>query len=295
MSDSIIYKLRDYIAGLATGLTQILIGHPFDTIKVRQQSSVKNLTIKQVLFDLLKNEGTLAIYNGVASPLICTSFLISIQFGVFQNSLKALQDIQNRKELPIYQIALCGSISGAACSPIMAPMENIRIKMQVNRNPYQYTNTLDCFKRTFQQYGIRGIYKGFNSTLIRELPGECIYFLIYEMQMRKLRQSLQQQPLLLQYSPLLAGAVSGLIFWISVFPIDTLKSRIQSDDMQNPLFKNFLDCFKKTVNKEGFGALFKGINVCIIRSLPANGFGFLAFEETKKLIEISYSQAIKIH
>ena len=69
---------------------------------------------------------------------------------------------------------MSGAISGVACSPIMSPMENIRIKMQVDKSGL-YKNTFDCAKQIYKQYGIKGIYKGLNSTLYREVPGEGNY------------------------------------------------------------------------------------------------------------------------
>lgn len=44
--------------------------------------------------------------------------------------------------------------------------------------------------------------------------------------MRKLRDYLQNNKTALTYAPLLAGGVSGLVFWMAVYPIDTLKSRL---------------------------------------------------------------------
>ncbi len=65
--------------------------------------------------------------------------------------------------------------------------------------------------------------------------------------------------------------------------------------MEKPRFKNIYDCFKKTVHSEGVVGLFKGINVCMIRSVPTNGFGFLAFEEVRKFIEFHYEKYPGFH
>lgn len=44
-------------------------------------------------------------------------------------------------------------------------------------------------------------------------------------------------------SALTAGALTGYILWAITFPIDTMKTRIQSDSLKEPYFKNMFHCF----------------------------------------------------
>lgn len=84
---------------------------------------------------------------------------------------------------------------------------------------------------------------------------------------------------------MVAGGISGLAFWIFVYPIDTIKSRMQSDSQAQPKYNTINETLRKTVKEEGVSALFKGLKVCAIRSVPVNAFSFLAFEQTKLFIE----------
>lgn len=61
------------------------------------------------------------------------------------------------------------------------------------------------------------------------------------------------------YAPMLAGGNAGLVFWVVLYPIDTLKSRMQGDSLINPKYKNLLHAYRLTVREEGFKALFKGL------------------------------------
>lgn len=88
---------------------------------------------------------------------------------------------------------------------------------------------------------------------------------------------------------MLAGGIAGLFFWTFFYPVDTLKTRLQSDNLYNPKYKNITDVYKQTVKSEGLQSLFKGITVCTLRSIPVSAFGLLTFEETKKYIEFKYS------
>jgi hypothetical protein len=41
---------KDYIAGLAAGVSTVLIGHPFDTVKVRGRFSVCGGVVVRVMY-----------------------------------------------------------------------------------------------------------------------------------------------------------------------------------------------------------------------------------------------------
>lgn len=41
------------------------------------------------------------------------------------------------------------------------------------------------------------------------------------------------------------------------YPFDTVKVRLQTQSVENPLFKGPMDCLKATVKDEGFKGLFK--------------------------------------
>lgn len=67
---------------------------------------------------------------------------------------------------------------------------------------------------------------------------------------------------------------------VSIAP-DTIKSHIQTSEVPT----NFLQTFQSIVAKRGYGGLFAGIEVAIIRAFPANAALFCGYEFTKKLTD----------
>jgi len=41
-----------------------------------------------------------------------------------------------------------------------------------------------------------------------------------------------------------AGVMAGFGLWGSMFPIDTIKSKIQADSLSKPQFKGTMDCLR---------------------------------------------------
>jgi len=94
---------RRSVGGAVAGMSQVLVGHPFDTLKVRLQTldHSSHPSAIRVLKTIIKQEGFLALYKGVSSPLLGIGFCNSVVFaanGFFRDRLAAV-DSQGRPHL----------------------------------------------------------------------------------------------------------------------------------------------------------------------------------------------------
>lgn len=48
--------------------------------------------------------------------------------------------------------------------------------------------------------------------------------------MRRFRLIYKDRPTILKYMPLVAGGSAGLMFWLSIYPLDSIKTILQSDN-----------------------------------------------------------------
>jgi solute carrier family 25 carnitine/acylcarnitine transporter 20/29 len=81
-----------------------------------------------------------------------------------------------------------------------------------------------------------------------------------------------------------AGVMAGFGLWGSMFPIDTIKSKIQADSLSKPEFKGTIDCLKRSIAIEGHAGLWRGVTAALWRAIPVNAAIFLAVEGTRSLI-----------
>lgn len=56
-----------------------------------------------------------------------------------------------------------------------------------------------------------------------------------------------------------AGTVGGIGVCLVGHPFDTLKVLLQTQPVQNPIYSGLGDCFRKTLQSDGIGGLYKGI------------------------------------
>jgi len=81
---------------------------------------------------------------------------------------------------------------------------------------------------------------------------------------------------------LIAGGMAGVCNWLVAIPADVLKSRLQA--APEGTYSGLRDVLTQLLQKEGFGALFKGIGPAMLRAFPANAACFLGVEVSMKVM-----------
>ena len=77
---------------------------------------------------------------------------------------------------------------------------------------------------------------------------------------------------------MLAGGLSGVAGWVSTYPMDVLKTRIQAQAIGAPLmYRGTWDALVKCVEAEGVSVLFRGLNATIVRAFPTNAVIFYVY------------------
>jgi solute carrier family 25 carnitine/acylcarnitine transporter 20/29 len=281
-------SLNDFISGSCAGIVQVLVGQPLDMMKVRMQTNSKEyFNLIQTFKKITVEESPFAFYKGTLSPLLGISFVVAVQFcsNNFARNYFILQNSKNKsnknpENLTHIQNLKSGMFAGFSNSFVVSPIEMIRIKMQVqgNNTENKYSGTVDCAKKIYKGYGIKGLYQGLFSTFLREFPGMACYFGVYEILMQTQVQKYGSKSEVPLIYPCIFGALSGSCFWLSCFPFDVVKSRIQSDDCANRKYKNIVSTFSIIYSNSGIGGFFKGIGPCLVRAPIGNSLTFLTFE-----------------
>ena len=71
----------DNVGGFVSGSVAIIMGHPFDTVKVRQQAGhVQYANGMECLRATVRAEGARALFQGMLAPLLANSAMNAITF-----------------------------------------------------------------------------------------------------------------------------------------------------------------------------------------------------------------------
>ncbi|CUG86186.1 citrate transporter, putative [Bodo saltans] len=78
--------------------------------------------------------------------------------------------------------------------------------------------------------------------------------------------------------PILAGALTGGIESLIMYPTEYVKTHLQLQDKKNPRYHGMLDCYKKTVKEHGFLGLYRGVTPLVIGSIPKQASRWGSYE-----------------
>ena len=118
-------------------------------------------------------------------------------------------------------------------------------------------------------------------TLARDGPGSAAYFATYEYIKRSLSPKDADGNATSELSlpaVMTAGACAGVAMWIPVFPVDTIKSRIQTAEGR-PTISGVISQLNRS---GGIKAFFPGFGPAIARAIPANAATFVGVELAHK-------------
>jgi hypothetical protein len=75
-----------------------------------------------------------------------------------------------------------------------------------------------------------------------------------------------------------AGALAGLGSWIFPYPIDFVKTKMQSENLDGRKYKNSWHCFISNYRESGWRGFTRGLWTVCLRSIPVNSMAFLVEE-----------------
>lgn len=186
--------MQEYLLGNLFGITQVIIGHPFDTLKTNLQNS------KDIKIFFKK---PVELYRGISYPLLMNSIGTSFLFGNYDYFYK---ETNNR--------LISGILTGIISAVILTPFDYKKIQLQTQHPQQPITTKHNQIHNQIQCKNIKKYYTGFIYTLTREIISIPIYFYTYHY-LNDIT------------NPFIAGGFAGVSSWLSSYPVDTLKTRKQ--------------------------------------------------------------------
>jgi solute carrier family 25 carnitine/acylcarnitine transporter 20/29 len=245
-------KYIGFLAGFASGITKLIIGHPFDTVKIRLQTQGIDKRFNG-LVDCIKKtmqkEGFLAFYKGATPPLMGWMIMDSVALGSL-NNIKLWLSKNGEKKLSYRDHALSGLLTGCIVAVVATPIESLKSKLQVQYDSSTriYTGPIDCIRKI----GVQGVYRGFFANVLFRS-----FFSVLWSSYELYNDFLRECNVPLGYIPFLSGGLAANTFWTIAFPADVIKNRIMaSKDTKD--FQGILSCAKYIYRNHGIRGFYRG-------------------------------------
>ena len=269
---------------------------------------------------LTRREGFLSLWKGVAGPLVGAAPLNALAFAGNGKSLRYLDthlppsassssSSSLSSSRPYSHYFLAGCMGGFTQTIAATPAELVKCRLQIqlsNRTvtpaasaasaaaaaSAQPSNAFTMCRHIYQTEGLRGFFRGFTITAMRDVPSYGVYFLAYEYCKDSLlalpsplapASSSSPAPPLFS-SPLvpmlLSGAAAGMMSWFQCYPIDVVKSVIQTTPGGGSV--GMLAVAQRMYAAGGWRCFFRGLSPTLLRSVPVNAVTFAVFEYSQK-------------
>jgi len=204
------------------------------------------------------------------------------------------------------KVFMCGSAAGIMQAFVICPMEHIKCRLQVQQSvavaataatatstiastqqQQLYKGPVDaCISITKNHGFFNGFYRGMGVTLLRETPSFGMYFAVYDTIKNRVVSLLHEED---ERHPIpshahawaasaLAGGISGAWTWAMIYPLDVIKSRIQTGPLERELRQGMWTVGRDIVEERGWRGLFRGLGVTLVRAFPVNAIIFPVYE-----------------
>ncbi|KAK6731113.1 hypothetical protein RB195_007528 [Necator americanus] len=272
--------------GLA-GMGATLFVQPLDLVKNRMQLS--GLSGKKeyrssihCLSTIIRNEGVLAVYNGLSAGLLRQATYTTTRLGTYTY---LFETFRKGDAAPSFAMkASLGMTAGAIGSVVGTPAELALIRMtgdgrlppEQRRN---YKNVFDALIRVVKEEGVLTLWRGCAPTVVRAMVVNAAQLATYSQSKQALLETGYVHDGI--FCHFLASMVSGLATTIASMPVDIAKTRIQSMKVIDgkPEYKNALDVWMKVIKNEGVFALWKGFTPYYMRLGPHTVLTFIILEQ----------------
>lgn len=297
----------DFWAGYISGAAGIIIGNPLDLIKVRLQAGA-SIAARSPSSYTRQFPSAESLVRGATAPILGYGALNALLFMTY-NRTKLLLAGPISTPSSLWAAWLAGAVGGLATWVVSTPTELVKCRAQASSPTSTASSTsLSIGREILCTEGIRGLYFGGVVTALRDSIGYGFYFWSYELNTRTLSsQSSGSTPSAEAARVLLCGGIAGVVTWASIFPLDVIKTRVQTQLLQGaesaPLLGNpsvgpatasgsvsaqrigALEMARRTYRNEGGAVFFRGLTVCSVRAFVVNAAQWAVYEWIMKTLQ----------
>ncbi|CAE8603385.1 unnamed protein product [Polarella glacialis] len=264
-----------FLAGFASGATEVCVTMPLDTVKTYTQvSRTPGMTPSMAAKDIYKLKGLPGFYFGLPAVMLQVAGKGAIRFTAYEQFKSALQVTPG---VPNASVDFLAGVGAGFVEAFVwtTPTERLKVLRQndIKTGLNRYSSLVGSVQTVARDHGIRGLYAGIGATGIRQASGVGVRFALYG----KVKSALTTDPPQMWQSAL-AGGITGCVSTILNHPIDVIKSRIEAQDGAVKEYTSSLAGLRTIAQQEGFLALYKGLAPRLMKISIGQAITFSAYE-----------------
>lgn len=197
---------------------------------------------------------------------------------------------------------LIGGISAAVSKTVVAPIERVKLLLQVQdamgkkgkaaategaTEMKKYTGIGDCFKRVYAEQGLGAFWRGNLANVIRYFPTQALNFAFKDVYKKVFCPfNPKTEPVKFFIGNCASGGAAGATSLCVVYPLDFARTRLAADvgSGKTREFSGLVDCLKKVAAADGPQGLYKGFGISVIGIVAYRASYFGCFDTGKAIL-----------
>ncbi|KAI4387677.1 hypothetical protein MLD38_000090 [Melastoma candidum] len=177
---------------------------------------------------------------------------------------------------------IAGGVAGAASRTATAPLDRLKVVLQVQTT---CARVMPAIRGIWMEGGILGFFRGNGLNVMKVAPESAIKFYAYEILKNVIVKAKggEDKAEIGATDRLMAGGLAGAIAQTAVYPVDLVKTRLQTHACEGGKVPSIGSLSKDIWLQEGPRAFYRGVVPSLIGIIPYAGIDLAAYETLKDM------------
>lgn len=183
------------------------------------------------------------------------------------------------KHMHASRYLIAGGVAGAASRTATAPLDRLKVILQVQTARAQI---MPAVKDILKEGGLLGFFRGNGLNVMKVAPETAIRFYAFEMLKKFIANSRGEEKADIgAFGRLFAGGMAGAIAQTAIYPMDLVKTRLQTLEGKN--IPKLRTLSRDIWVQEGPRAFYRGLVPSLLGIIPYAGIDLAAYETLKDM------------
>lgn len=269
-------------------------------------------SLNQAIRKISSTEGLFNLWRGVQSVILGAGPAHAIYFGSYEYFKHLFSSLNNENLNPqllgSFGTSLAGGMATALSDAIMTPFDVVKQRMQLRKS--EFRTIVQCVRTIWAREGMVAFYLSYPTTLLLNVPFQCIQFPTYEYFKKKFigindakcknsktKEKLEKNEMDTKedeeeddkkcnstYNPLahiMAGGIAGGMAAALTTPIDVVKTVIQTRGTGDQKVRWMTDAIRLILKERGMKGFVRGIIPRMLTFIPSTAVCWTTYEYFK--------------
>ncbi|EFY99297.2 mitochondrial carrier protein [Metarhizium robertsii] len=288
-----VYLLVNTSTSSETAVAAIKQGRPIAAVKNALRP------ISNAVKDLFRNGGIRSFFAGNGLNVLKIMPETAIKFGSYEAAKRALANFEGHgdpRHINSYSKFTAGGVAGMIAQFCVYPLDTLKFRLQCETVKGGLTGSALVRQTAVKMYadgGIRACYRGVTMGLVGMFPYSAIDMAMFELLKNSYRTYYARHAGCHEedanpgnIATGMIGATSGAIGATVVYPLNVVRTRLQTQGtvMHRATYTGIWDVTQKTIQKEGYRGLYKGLTPNLLKVAPALSITWVVYENSKSVL-----------